>query len=280
MKIPVCLTVSGSDSSGGAGLQGDMKTFTALGAFGASAITALTAQNTTGVQGIVLVDAAFVALQIETVFADLPVAAAKTGMLASAATIEAVATAFEARPGCPLVVDPVMVARGGDVLLDPEALVLLRDRLLPLATVVTPNRREVALLAETGPVTDAISLRQAARALFQRIGRPVLAKGGALLPGALDLLVDAEGEWPLTLADGPIDTTSTHGTGCALSAALTVFLALGHTVREAAAEAKQFVAGAIRHAPGLGKGHGPVHHGWLISTRSSFTAEVERPGMQ
>jgi hydroxymethylpyrimidine/phosphomethylpyrimidine kinase len=279
-QLPVCLTVSGSDSCGGAGLQADMKIFTALGAYGASAITALTAQNTTGVKGVVAIDPAFVTLQIETVFGDLPVAAAKTGMLASAATIGAVAQAFAARPHCALVVDPVMVARGGDLLLEKNAIGAMCEQLLPLATVVTPNRYEAAILAGTGAITDAATLRHAARTIFESCGRPVLAKGGAALPGALDLLVDAEGEYPLTLAEGAIDTRSTHGTGCALSAALTVFLALGHPLREAAAEAKQFVAGAIRHAPGFGSGHGPVHHGWIVplGTNVEGDANPGRPG--
>lgn len=270
--IPVCLTVAGSDSSGGAGIQADLKTFAALGVFGASAITALTAQNTRGVQGIQPVDPAFVRLQIEAVCLDLPVAAAKTGMLASAAVIATVAQAFQARPACPLVVDPVVVARGGDVLVEPSAIDALRELLLPRAAVITPNRHEAALLAGTPPITDALGLRTAARTLFERTGRPVLAKGGSALPGALDLLIDADGELPLTIADGPITTRSTHGAGCTLSAALAAFLALGHTLRDAAAEAKQFVAEAIRHAPGFGQGHGPVHHGWL--TRSSATSRL------
>ncbi|HEV3162890.1 MAG TPA: bifunctional hydroxymethylpyrimidine kinase/phosphomethylpyrimidine kinase [Isosphaeraceae bacterium] len=263
-SIPVCLTVAGSDCSGGAGIQADLKTFAALGVFGASAITALTAQNTTGLKGVFAVDPGFVRLQIDAVFDDFPVAAAKTGMLGDSATITAVVEAFTLRPQCPLVVDPVLVARGGDPLLEPWAIGLLRDRLLPLATVIMPNRHEAVLLAGTGPITDVTSLRLAARTLFERTGRPILAKGGAILPGALDLLIDFDGEHPLTIADGPLDTCSTHGAGCSLSAAIAAFLALGHTLRDAAAEAKQFVAGAIRHAPTMGQGYGPIHHGWLI----------------
>lgn len=261
---PVCLTIAGSDSSGGAGIQADLKTFVALGVFGASAITALTAQNTTGVLGILAIDPEFVRLQADAVFADLPVAAAKTGMLGEAATIEAVAEVLEQHPRCPLVVDPVMVARSGDPLLAAGAIDVLRERLLPRATVITPNRLEASLLAGSGPVTDASSLREVARALFERFRRPVLIKGGRALPGALDLLIDENGEYPLTIADGPLESRSTHGTGCTFSAALTALLARGHTLRDAAAEAKQYVSGAIRHAPGLGAGHGPVHHGWMI----------------
>jgi hydroxymethylpyrimidine/phosphomethylpyrimidine kinase len=266
--IPVCLTVAGSDSGGGAGIQADLKTFEALGVYGASALTALTAQNTTGVRGVVAVDPAFVRLQIDAVCDDLPVGVAKTGMLANAAIIQTVAEAFSSRPGIRLVVDPVVVARSGDLLLEPEALDALRTRLLPLASVLTPNRHEAALLTETGPITDADALRAAARSLFDRIGRPVLAKGGSALPGALDVLIDADGtEWPLTALDAPIATRSTHGTGCTLSAALAAGLALGMNLVDAAVGAKRYVTGAIRHAPGLGAGHGPVDHGWMRRSR-------------
>ena len=261
--IPVCLTVAGSDPSGGAGIQADLKTFAALGTFGTSALTALTAQNTRGVRGVLPIDPAFVRLQIASVFDDLPVASAKTGMLGDARTIAVVAEAFAGQPNCPLVVDPVAVARGGDPLLDPAAVGALRELLLPLATVITPNRFEAALLAGTGPIADLDGLRRAAQLLFEQTGRPILAKGGATFPQALDLLIDEEGEFPLTLDDGPIATRSTHGAGCTLAAALAAFLALGHPLRVAATLAKRFIGGAIRHAPGLGAGHGPVHHGWL-----------------
>lgn len=264
-SLPVCLTVAGSDSSGGAGIQADLKTFAALGAFGASAITALTAQNSTGVRGILAVDPAFVRLQVEAVFDDLPVAAAKLGMLGSAAVVEAVADAFAARPGCPLVVDPVCVARSGAVLLEPDALATLRDRLLPMARVITPNRHEAALLAGTGPVVDEASLRRAAVALYERCGRPVLAKGGSALPGALDLLIDAQGEHAFVQPDAPVETRHTHGTGCTLAAALAVGLARGLDLPAAVLEAKRYVTGAIRHAPGLGAAHGPIRHDWMAA---------------
>jgi hydroxymethylpyrimidine/phosphomethylpyrimidine kinase len=261
---PVCLTVAGSDPSGGAGLQADLKTFAALGVFGTAAVAALTAQNTTGVKGLYPIDPGFVRLQIDAVFADLPVVAAKTGMLGSGPVIAAVAEAFADRPDCLLIVDPVMTARGGDPLLEPGAVHVLRDRLLPLAGLITPNRHEAVLLAGTDPIADVAGLRRTARALFERFGRPVLVKGGSAVQGALDLLIDGHGaEFPLALADAPIVTRSTHGTGCTLSAAVTALLARGHSLREAAAGAKQFVFGAIRHAPGLGAGNGPIDHGWL-----------------
>lgn len=265
----VILSIAGSDPSGGAGVQADLKTFAAMGTYGAAAIAALTAQNTTGVQGVQLVDPAFVAQQVESVFDDLPVAAVKTGMLGSAAIIAAVADAIEAQldrtPGLRVVVDPVMVARSGDRLLDPKAVAVLRDRLLPLANLATPNRHEASLLTGTGPIEDVEGLRRAARALFELVGRrPVLVKGGQALTGALDLLIDGHGEeFPLAIAGAPIVSRSTHGTGCTLSAAIAALLGRGHHLRDACAGAKQFVYGAIEHAPGLGAGHGPLDHLWL-----------------
>lgn len=258
----VVLTISGSDSGGGAGLQADLKTFGAFGAFGTSAIVALTAQNTRGVRGVRLVEPEFVRDQLGAIFEDFHVSAAKTGMLATSELMEVVIEAFSGRPGIQLVVDPVAVARSGDPLLEPSAVTTLRDRLLPLAAVVTPNRLELALLADTPPIADADGLRAGARKLFARCGRPVLAKGGAVIPGALDVLVTAEGEVDFTAPDAPIATTSTHGTGCTLSAAIAAGLALGKPLAGAIREAKDYVTGAIRHAPGLGHGHGPIGHGW------------------
>ncbi len=265
----VCLSIAGSDPSGGAGIQADLKTFAALGVYGAAAITALTAQNTTGVQGVDLIDPAFVAQQAESVFDDLPVAAVKTGMLGTVAIIDAVADVIEmARDRFPtllVVVDPVMVARGGDPLLDPQAVMRLRDRLLPLANLVTPNRHEASLLTGSGPIETAEDLRRVATSLFELVDRrPVLVKGGQVLRGALDLLIDANGsEFPLTIAGAPITTRSTHGSGCTLAAAITALLARGHSLRDACSAAKQFVFGAIEHAPRLGRGHGPLNHLWL-----------------
>ena len=265
----VCLSIAGSDPSGGAGVQADLKTYAALGVYGAAAITALTAQNTTGVQGVRLVDAAFVALQAESVFDDLPVVSVKLGMLGSAAIIAAVADVLEIRiertPDLRVVVDPVMVARGGEPLLDPKAVAVLRDRLLPLASVLTPNRHEASMLTGLGPIEGVEDLRRMAHALFELVGhRPVLVKGGEAITGAIDLLIDGHGnEFPLAIAGAPIATRSTHGAGCTLSAAIAALLAKGHGLRDACAGAKQFVFGAIEHAPGLGRGHGPLDHLWL-----------------
>jgi len=265
----VCLSIAGSDPSGGAGIQADLKTFAALGVYGTAVITALTAQNTTGVRGVRTLDPAFVALQAEAVFDDLPVAALKTGMLANAALIEAVADVIERQiertPDLRVVVDPVMVARGGDPLLEPDAIEALRERLIPLAHLVTPNRHEAAIITGSPPFKSAEGLHLTARAAFERLGKkPVLVKGGAALDGALDLLIDGHGsEFPLAIAGAPIATRSTHGAGCALSAAVTAFIAKGHNLRDAAAGAKQYVYGAIEQAPGLGAGHGPIEHNWL-----------------
>ncbi|ADV62607.1 phosphomethylpyrimidine kinase [Isosphaera pallida ATCC 43644] len=276
----VCLTIAGSDSSGGAGIQADLKTFEACGVFGASVITAVTAQNTQGVRGVGLIDPALIRSQIEAVRDDLPVAAIKVGMVGDTPAIEAVAEALRLWraecPTLPIVIDPVAVARSGDRLLNPAAFEALVERLLPLANVVTPNRRETAWLSSwisgcsVGDL-DAIpdlahpdDLEKAGRLVFQTVRRPVLVKGGAALPGALDWLIDAEGVTRFTVPHAPLKTTATHGSGCVLAAALTVGLARGLELREAVGWAKQFVTRALSRPPGLGKGHGPlgIRHGW------------------
>ncbi len=265
----VCLTIAGSDPSGGAGIQADLKTFAALGVYGSAAITALTAQNTTGVFGVRMVDPDFVVLQVESIFNDLPVAALKTGMLGDAAVIGAVADLLErqlaATPDLRVVVDPVMVSRSGDPLLEPDAVETIRSRLLPIANLITPNRHEASRLTGLDPIETVDDLRRTAMALFELIGqRPVLVKGGQALQGALDLLIDGHGEeFPLALADAPIVSRSTHGTGCTLSAGITALLGRGHSLRDSCAGAKQFVFGAIEHAPGIGQGHGPLDHLWM-----------------
>ncbi len=263
---PVCLSIAGSDPSGGAGIQADLKTFQALGAYGASAITALTAQNTVGVSGVFGVAPEFVAQQIQVVLDDLPVAAIKTGMLGPAAMTDAICRTLEtAATRIPLVVDPVAVARSGDRLLQDEDLRALRDRLIPLATLLTPNRFEAGLLLdEPGPIREVEDLVRIAQRIQTRWGCPTLVKGGSALPEALDVLADREGIAEFRTPEAPYQTTSTHGTGCTLSAALTVHLSRGIPLREAVAQAKSFVAGAIRHAPGIGRGAGPLDHGWML----------------
>jgi hydroxymethylpyrimidine/phosphomethylpyrimidine kinase len=256
---PVALTIAGSDSGGGAGIQADLKTFHAFGVFGTSAITAVTAQNTLGVQGIETIDPAMVRLQIRAVAEDLQPAAAKTGMLADAAIIEAVASTLAREVSIPhLVVDPVMVAASGDPLLAPGAECALRERLLPLATLVTPNLDEAALL--TGrPVVDEADMRAAATAVAETSGGAVLVKGGHLEgPEVVDLLL-AGGRWREWRARR-LESRSGHGTGCTLSAAIAAGLALGWPLEEAVDRAIHFTREAIASGLPLGGGAGPLDH--------------------
>jgi hydroxymethylpyrimidine/phosphomethylpyrimidine kinase len=257
----IALTVAGSDSSGGAGIQADLKTFSALGVYGASVITALTAQNTLGVEAVHIVPADFVLKQIEAVARDLEVGAVKIGMLATSAVIEAVAKGLQAFPRTPIVLDPVMVAAAGDALLDQEAVETLRAVLLPRATLITPNLPEVAKLLDSGEAKDERAMRAQA-AVLKRLGaKAVLVKGGhAAGSEAVDILLDNEGE--LRLAAPRIETNNTHGTGCTLSAAIAAELAKGTSLRQAVAKAKAYITASIAAADELhiGKGRGPVHH--------------------
>ena len=253
---PRVLTIAGSDSGGGAGIQADLKTICCLGGYGMSAITALTAQNTVGVECVFAVPADFVARQIRVCAEDIGVDAAKTGMLLNAEIVNAVAEALATVPGLRLVVDPVMVAKSGDRLLAPEAEEALAQRLLPLAELVTPNTPEAAALAGF-PVESGRDLRRAAEAIHARGPRNVLIKGGHLEGDAsTDLLYD--GERFLEFKAERLATRNTHGTGCTISAALATELAFGRTVPEAVARAKRFITEAIRHGLDLGRGHGPT----------------------
>ena len=264
MSDPViarALTIAGSDSGGGAGIQADLKAFEALGVFGMSAVTALTAQNTIGVHGVHEVPPAFVRAQIDAVAEDIGVDAAKTGMLANAEIIQAVAEAVAHHGLSRLVVDPVCASKHGDALLRPEALDALRDVLLPLALVVTPNLGEVKLL--TGVDVRGVADLPAAAAAVRALGpRWVLVKGGHLPDNAdaVDLLSD--GDRMISIAARREDTADTHGTGCTLSAAIAAELAKGADVEPAVRAAKAYVTGAIRHGLRLGKGIGPVDHQW------------------
>ena len=257
------LVVAGSDSGGGAGIQADVKTVTALGGYAATAITALTAQDTRGVHGVYPVDVAFVVQQIDVVLSDIGADAIKTGMLVSADAIRAVAAACERLgAGVPVVVDPVMVAKGGAALLEASAVAALRSELLPRAAVLTPNIPEAEAL--TGERIEGVAgMRRAAAALLALGAHAVLLKGGHL-PGDVvtDLLCDASGE---RVFEGPrIATRSTHGTGCTLASALAVGLAQGLSLASAADRARRYVREAIRTAPGLGSGHGPLNHGHTV----------------
>jgi hydroxymethylpyrimidine/phosphomethylpyrimidine kinase len=261
MTTSIALTIAGSDSGGGAGIQADLKTFSALGVYGCSAITALTAQNTKGVFGIYGVDAGFVRAQLDAVFEDLAVDAVKIGMLGTADVITAVADGLAHWRPSQVVLDPVMVAKGGDRLLEADAVAALRERLVPLATIITPNLPEAADLLGVEP-TYARGRMANLAARLQSLGPAnILLKGGHLEGEASPDLFMHGGEthW----LDAPrIDTRNTHGTGCTLSSAIAARLAKRVPLPQAVAEAKAYVAHAIAHADELavGHGHGPVHH--------------------
>ena len=257
--MQIALTIAGSDSGGGAGIQADLKTFHQFGVHGTSAIVALTAQNTLGVRDVHAVPLAHVTAQLEALAADLPPAAVKTGMLATAPLVRLVATALREHGWARYVLDPVMVATSGDRLLAADAEAVVRSELLPLAALVTPNLEEAALL--TGrPVATTADMELAGQALLALGARAALVKGGHL-PGdrLTDVLVTPGGTRHFTRARVP--STSTHGTGCTLSAAITAGLALGRPLDRAVEDGLDYVHRAILAAPGLGAGHGPLGHG-------------------
>ena len=255
--MKVALTIAGSDSGGGAGIQADLRTFAAHGVHGASAITAVTAQNTVAVVDTVALEPRMVTAQIEAVASDIPVAAVKTGMLANRAIVEAVAEAIARRRLPHLVVDPVMVAKSGDRLLDAAAEGAYAERLLPLAEVVTPNLAEAeALLGRR--VRSLEEMAEAARALLERGPRAVVVKGGHLAGEPVDVFFD--GRRMEELWAPRIPTRNTHGTGCTFSAAIAARLALDQELLEAVQGAKHYLTEAIRGAYALGKGAGPVDH--------------------
>lgn len=253
---PIALTIAGSDPSGGAGIQADLKTFHQFGVYGEAAITLLTVQNTREVSRVQVMSPGLVADQIQAVLRDLPPAAAKTGALGSADMIRTVAA--QARGfRFPLVVDPVMISKHGAPLLPEDAVDALRQQLLPLCHLLTPNLHEAAAL--TGmEVTCPATMRDAARAIADMGAKAVLLKGGHLDGDALDLLLE-DGEFTEFTA-ARVVTPHTHGTGCTYSAAITACLARGLALQEAVARAKRFIAEAIRTNPGLGAGNGPVNH--------------------
>jgi hydroxymethylpyrimidine/phosphomethylpyrimidine kinase len=260
--MPTALTIAGSDSGGGAGIQADLKTFAALGVYGTSAIAAVTAQNTQRVAGVHLLPPAFVVLQIDAVASDITVDAVKTGMLGTAAIVDAVAGALERWSLPLLVVDPVMVAKSGDRLIAEDAIHAVRERLLPLATVITPNRLEAEVLLGAAVRTreDAAG---AARALVARGAKAAVVKGGHFdEPEVVDLLFDGRAFHEFRHARQ--DTTNTHGTGCTFASAIAACLARGAELPAAVQEASDYVAGAIAHGLAIGHGHGPLDHFWAI----------------
>lgn len=256
------LSIAGSDSGGGAGIQADLKTFEAHRVFGTTVITALTAQNSLGVQAAFPIPAEMIRAQLRSILDDFPIAAAKTGMLYNAETIQEV-TDVVIEAGFPLVVDPVIVSTSGDALLQPEALDALVFMLLPIARLVTPNMQEAGILTGMAVHTREDMEVAALKIATRCPDTYVLVKGGHLDGAASDLLFKLD-QAPLWLDAPRIDTRDTHGTGCTLSAAITANLALGHSVPEAVSLAKDYVHGAIRHAwTGIGHGHGSLRHHYL-----------------
>ncbi|MBV8926663.1 MAG: bifunctional hydroxymethylpyrimidine kinase/phosphomethylpyrimidine kinase [Bradyrhizobium sp.] len=261
MTTPAALTIAGSDSSAGAGIQADLKTFAALGVYGACAITALTAQNTRGVAGIHVVPAEFLRAQIEAVCGDLEVGAIKIGMVAQLASIEAIAAALQRWSPKPVVLDPVMVATSGDRLLAAEAVDALRQKLVPLATIITPNLLEAAALLDEPVAATGAAIESQGQKLLA-LGCPaVLIKGGhGQGSQSTDYLIRANGR--IALSAPRVSTRNTHGTGCSLSSAIAAELAKGAELEIAVRNAKAFISAAIASADRftVGHGHGPIHH--------------------
>ena len=261
MTTPIALTIAGSDSSGGAGIQADLKTFAALGVYGASVITALTAQNTQGVSGIHQVPAEFVTAQIDAVFSDLTVGAVKIGMVAHPPVIDAIVAGLRRWSPQHVVLDPVMVATSGDRLLAAEAVEALRTGLIPMASIITPNLPEAAALLDEPMASGETAIENQGKRLLAMGCKAVLIKGGhGEGPESIDHLFTASGT--IVLAAPRIATKNTHGTGCSLSSAIAAGLAKGETMETAMRNAKAWVSAAIAEADrfSVGHGHGPVHH--------------------
>ena len=261
MTTPIALTIAGSDSSGGAGIQADLKTFAALGVYGASVITALTAQNTTGVSGIHQVPAEFVSAQIDAVFSDLAVGAVKIGMVAHPPVIDAIVAGLARWSPKHVVLDPVMVATSGDRLLAAEAVEALRTKLIPLASVITPNLPEAAALLDEPVAAGETAVEDQGRRLLAMGCKAVLIKGGhGEGAESIDYLIGANGT--IVLAAPRVATKNTHGTGCSLSSAVAAELAKGESMETAVRNAKAWVSAAIAAADrfSVGRGHGPIHH--------------------
>jgi len=277
MSKPIALTIAGSDSGGGAGIQADIKAMEANGVFATSALAAVTAQNTQTVAEAHDLPPSLVAAQIDAVAEDLPVRAAKTGMLSDPAIIEAVADRVQAHSLYPLVVDPVMISKTGFQLLKESAIATLRDELLPLATVITPNVHEAEHLTDVDDIDTVQDLRAAAEALYDRGPDAVLAKGGHLgdADEATDVLVDENGVH--TVSAPRIDTPHTHGTGCTYASAIAAQLAHGHSLRLAVERAKRYVTGAIRHALPLGEGRGPTNHFFHLDPQAALGDRASDP---
>jgi len=255
--VKTAITIAGSDSGGGAGIQADLKTFAAFRVYGTSAITSVTAQNTVGVEGIHDIPPEIVAMQIDAVLKDIGADAAKTGMLSSVPIVEITSKKLKEYAIKNLVVDPVMVAKSGDFLLKEDARNTLKRLLLPLAKIVTPNLDEAKVLAEID-ARDERTMKEAARRIIDFGPEFVLIKGGHLTDEAVDILYD--GREFVRFPGVRIQTKNTHGTGCTYSAAIAAHLALGYDVREAVRRSKGFITTAIKYGLQIGRGHGPTHH--------------------
>jgi hydroxymethylpyrimidine/phosphomethylpyrimidine kinase len=261
MTVPIALTIAGSDSSGGAGIQADLKTFAALGVYGASVITALTAQNTSGVGAIHQVPADFVTAQIDAVFSDLEVKAVKIGMVAQLATIDAIAAGLARWSPQHIVLDPVMIATSGDRLLATDAIAALRTKLIPRASLITPNLPEAAALLDEPVASSEAAIEHQGQRLLSMGCRAVLIKGGhGQGTESIDYLISGSGV--IALAAPRIATKNTHGTGCSLSSAIAAGLAKGEELESAVRHAKTWISAAIAAADriSVGHGHGPIHH--------------------
>jgi hydroxymethylpyrimidine/phosphomethylpyrimidine kinase len=255
------LSIAGSDSGGGAGIQADLKAFSAQQVYGATVITALTAQNTKGVQAVHAIDPDFVAAQLDSVFDDLPIAAVKVGMLPNPGVMEAVASRLARFRPRWVVVDPVMVAKGGHALMEADAVEAFRRFILPLCDVITPNLPEAAALTGIEPRSVA-EMEAAGRRLLERGAKAALVKGGHLEGRPDDVLVRPAGS--LAFPGERLDARHSHGTGCSLSSALTALLARGESLEAAVGKAKAYVTEGIRRGPEIGSGVGPIHHFWNL----------------
>ena len=258
--MKTALTIAGSDSSGGAGIQADLKTFLANGVYGMSAITALTAQNTCGVRSVLNSTAEFLCDQLDAIFEDIEPAAIKIGMVSSAELIEIIATKLKFRKAKNIVVDPVMIATSGAKLIAEDAVKTLKEKLFPLATIITPNLPELEKISAE-KISSPNDMELAAQKIFEQYGCAVLAKGGHGFNDASDYLFDGAGKW---FYGRRIDTQNTHGTGCTLSSAIAANLAKGYDLQTSVGRAKNYLTGALSTGLNLGKGNGPLNHGFNL----------------
>lgn len=265
--MKTALTIAGSDSGGGAGIQADLKTFSALGVFGMSVITAVTAQNTKEVRGVQNMELSMIRQQIEAVFDDIQVDAIKIGMLSSADVVDTVASTLKKYQQKPIILDPVMISKAGHHLLQEQAIEALKDIMIPLATMITPNVPEAEVLTDMKIVSNE-DMKVACKKIYDMGAKTVLLKGGHLPGDPNDLFFDGKDFYWYSAKR--IDTKNTHGTGCTLSSAITANIAKGASLLEAVEHSKEYITNAIRQSFDLGRGHGPVHHFYEFYERKSI----------